>query len=178
MVWAMFALLMASVIYAQYAEAKTANEIDAIVNEAINRFSKQVDGAEELMSQAEAVLVMPNLTKAGFVAGGEYGEGALRVGGKTKGYYNLIAGSVGLTFGPEEMDIIIAFMTEDALKGFQKVGGWEVGVDSNVALIYIGAEKRLDTTKLKDPIFCFVFDAKGLILETSLRGAKFTEIKR
>jgi lipid-binding SYLF domain-containing protein len=144
----------------------------------MNRFYKQVGGAREFMAQAKAVLVMPNVTKAGFFAGGQYGEGALRVGGKTAGYYNLVAGSFGFTFGAQRMDIIIAFMTEDALKGFRDVAGWEVGVDGNVALINVGGGKRLDTTTLRDPIVGFVFDPKGLMLDLSLKGAKFTKIKK
>jgi lipid-binding SYLF domain-containing protein len=173
-----FALFTAFVILANHAEAKTANEINVSVNEAMNRFYKQVNGAKEFMAQAKAVLVMPNVTKAGFVVGGQYGEGALRVGGKTQAYYNLIAGSYGFTFGAERIDILIAFMTEDALKGFQKVHGWEVGVDGNVALIDVGGGKRLDTTTLRDPVVGFVFDAKGLIVDVSLKGAKFTRIKK
>jgi len=172
------ALLITVLVVTNYAEAKTAGEINASVNAAMNRFYKQVDGAKEFMAQAKAVLVMPNVTKAGFFVGGQYGEGALMVGGKTKAYYNLIAGSYGFTFGAERMDIIIAFMTDDALKGFQKVQGWEVGVDGNVALIDVGGGKRLDTTTLRDPIVGFVFDAKGLMVDLSLKGAKFTRVKK
>jgi lipid-binding SYLF domain-containing protein len=174
----MFGLLMSFVILANCAEAASGNEINASVNEAMSRFYKQVDGAKEFMAQAKAVLVMPNVTKAGFVVGGQYGEGALRVGGKTQAYYNLIAGSYGFTFGAERIDILIAFMTEDALKGFQKVHGWEVGLDGNVALIDVGGGKRLDTTTLREPVVGFVFDAKGLIVDVSLKGAKFTRIKK
>jgi lipid-binding SYLF domain-containing protein len=79
------------------------------------------------MAQAKAVLVMPNVTKAGFFAGGQYGEGALRMGGKTQGYYNLIAGSFGFTFGAQKMDIIIAFMTDEALQGFRKLPAGKSG---------------------------------------------------
>ena len=171
-------LLMAFIVITQHAEAKTAGEINASVNAALNRFYKQVDGAKEFAAQAKALLVMPNVTKAGFFAGGQYGEGALKVGGKTQGYYNLIAGSFGFTFGAEKMDIIIAFMTDDALNGFKKVKGWEVGVDGNVALIDVGGGKRLDTTTFRDPIVGFVFDAKGLMVDLSLKGAKFTRIKK
>jgi len=94
------------------------------------------------------------------------------------GYYNLVAGSFGFTFGAQKMDIIIAFMTDDALKGFRRVAGWEVGVDGNVALVDVGGGKRLDTTTLRDPIVGFVFDAKGLMVDLSLKGAKFTKIKK
>lgn len=171
-------MLMVFVVITQHAEAKTAGEINASVNAALNRFYKQVDGAKEFAAQAKALLVMPNVTKAGFLAGGQYGEGALKVGGKTQGYYNLVAGSFGFTFGAQKMDIIIAFMTDDALNSFKKVKGWEVGVDGNVALIDVGGGKRIDTTTARDPIVGFVFDAKGLMVDLSLKGAKFTKVKK
>ncbi len=171
-------LIISFLVLTHYAEAKTAGEINASVNAALNRFYKQVDGAKEFAAQAKALLVMPNVTKAGFFAGGQYGEGALKAGGKTQGYYNLIAGSFGFTFGAEKMDIIIAFMTDDALNGFKKIKGWEVGVDGNVALIDVGGGKRLDTTTFRDPIVGFVFDAKGLMVDLSLKGAKFTRVKK
>jgi lipid-binding SYLF domain-containing protein len=176
--WIIVAIIMVSGTITTYAEAKTAGEINASVNAALNRFYKQVGGAKEFMAQAKAVLVMPNVTKAGFFAGGQYGEGALRIGGKTAGYYNLVAGSFGFTFGAQKMDIIIAFMTDEALHGFRKVDGWEIGIDGNVALITIGAGTRLDTTTARDPIVGFVFDAKGLMADLSLKGAKFTRIKK
>jgi len=115
--------------------------------------------------------------KAGFVLGGTYGQGALRVKGKTARYYNLVAGSYGFTFGAEKMDIILVFLTEDALAEFKSIDGWEVGVTGNVALIDVGGGKRLDTTALKDSVIAFVFEPQGLMVDASLKGAKFTQIK-
>jgi lipid-binding SYLF domain-containing protein len=175
---AVVCMLLLSFVVPSSVEAKTAGEINASVNAALNRFYRQVDGAKEFMSAAKAVLIMPNVTKAGFFVGGQYGEGALKAGGKTMGYYNLVAGSFGFTFGAEKMDIIIAFMTDEALRGFRKVKGWEAGVDGNVVLVDLGGGKRLDTTTLRDPIVGFVFDSKGLMLDLSLKGAKFTRIKK
>ena len=171
------AMLMPGLIL-QYAQAKSAQEIDAAVNVALNRFKQQVNGGDELISRAKAILIMPDVTKAGFVAGGQYGEGALRVGNRTTAYYNLIAGSYGFTFGVQQMDIVIAFMTDQALNDFQKLKGWEIGVDGNVALIDVGGGKRLGTTSLRDPVVAFVFDAKGLMVDVSLKGAKFSQIQR
>ena len=160
------------------AYAKTAAEINADANRTLQRFYKEVNGAKELTANAKALLVMSGVTKAGFFVGGQYGQGVLRIGGKSRGYYNLVAGSYGLTFGAEKMDIIIAFMTTEALNQFKKVEGWEVGVDGNVALIDVGGGKRLDTTSLKDPVVAFVFSPKGLMFDVSLKGAKFTRIKK
>jgi lipid-binding SYLF domain-containing protein len=162
---------------ADSAWAKTAKEIDASVNACLERFYKQVKGGKEMAAKAKGMLVMPNVVKAGLIIGGEYGEGALRVGGKTASYYNLASGSIGLQIGGEAKDFVILFMTDDALKQFQASKGWEVGVDGNVALVNIGGGERVDFTKMKDPIIGFVFDVKGLMADISLKGAKFTKIK-
>lgn len=158
--------------------AKTAREIDVSVDVAIERFYKQVGGAEEFVKASKGMLVMPNVVKAAFIVGGEYGEGALRIGGKTVDYYNTVSGSFGLQIGGESKDIILLFMTDEALNKFRASNGWEAGLDGNVALISVGAGERADTTTLKDPIVGFVFDAKGLIADISLKGAKFTKVDK
>ena len=165
-------------MFSPNAYAKTAAEINADANRTLKRFYKEVNGAKELTSSAKALLVMSGVTKAGFIVGGEYGQGVIRIKGKSKGYYNLVGGSYGFTAGAEQMDIIVAFMTEEALNQFKNIDGWEVGVTGNVALIDVGGGKRLDTTTLKDPVVAFVFGAKGLMLDVSLKGAKFTKIKK
>jgi lipid-binding SYLF domain-containing protein len=156
--------------------AKTAKEIDASVDVAIKRFYKQVKGAEEFVKASKGMLVMPNVVKGAFIVGGEYGEGALRIGGKTVDYYNTVSGSIGFQIGGESKDIILLFMTDEALKKFRASKGWEAGVDGNVALISVGAGERADTTTSKDPVVGFVFDAKGLIADISLKGAKFSKV--
>ncbi len=161
---------------AESAWAKTAKEINASVNACLERFYKQVKGGKEMAGKAAGVLVMPGVIKAGFIVGGEYGEGALRIGGKTASYYNLASGSIGFQIGGEAKDFVILFMTEDALKQFRASKGWEAGVDGNVALVNIGGGERVDFTKMNDPIVGFVFDVKGLMADISLKGAKFTKI--
>jgi lipid-binding SYLF domain-containing protein len=156
--------------------AKTAQEINASVNACLERFYQQVKGGKEMAAKAKGILVMPGVIKAGLIVGGEYGEGALRVGGKTVSYYNLASGSIGLQIGGQAKDIVILFMTDAVLKTFQTSQGWEAGVDGNVALVNIGGGERVDFTKLKDPIVGFVFDVKGLMADISLKGAKFTKV--
>jgi len=171
-------IAMFSVFFANNLMAKTAKEIDASVDVAIDRFYKQVKGAEEFVKASKGMLVMPNIVKGAFIVGGEYGEGALRIGGKTVDYYNTVAGSIGLQIGGQKKDIILFFMTDEALKKFRESKGWEAGVDGNVALITVGEGERLDTTTTKDQIVGFVFDAKGLIADVSLKGAKFSKLDK
>ncbi len=179
--FALFAIVGAvllATIPAEVSYAKSAGEIDASVDACLQRFYKQVKGAKEFAKTAKGLLVMPNVVKAGFFIGGQYGEGALRVGGKTEGYYNLIAGSYGLTFGGQSQDIIIAFMTKEALKQFEDSHGWEAGVDANVAIINVGAGGDVSTVTAQNPVVGFVFDTKGLMADISLKGAKFTKLKK
>jgi lipid-binding SYLF domain-containing protein len=170
--------LLFSVFSAAPSLAKTAKEIDASVDVAIKRFYQQVAGAGEFVKASKGMLVMPNVVKGAFIIGGEYGEGALRIGGKTVDYYNTVSGSFGLQIGGQSKDIILLFMTEEALRKFRASNGWEAGVDGNVALISVGAGGRADTTTLKDPVVGFVFDAKGLIADVSLKGAKFSKLEK
>ena len=167
-----------AIVCAGQAFGGTAKEIDASVDVAIERFYKQVKGAEEYVKASKGMLVMPNVVKGAFIIGGEYGEGALRVGGKSVDYYNTISGSIGFQIGGQAKDIILLFMTDEALKQFRASKGWEAGVDGNVALITVGAGERADTRTLKDPIVGFVFDAKGLIADISLKGAKFSKLDK
>ena len=167
-----------SVLFSGNLFAKTAREIDVSVEVAIERFYKQVKGAKEFVKASKGMLVMPNVIKGAFIIGGEYGEGALRVGGESVGYYNTISGSIGFQIGGQAKDIILLFMTDEALKNFRASSGWETGVDGNVALITIGAGERADTTTSKDPIVGFVIDAKGLIADISIKGAKFSKLDK
>ena len=145
---------------------------------ALDRFYKDVKGAKEFAKTAKGMLVLPGVIKAGFGVGGEYGEGALRIGEKTVYSYNIAASSFGLQIGAQKKDILIAFMTDEALKQFRNSKGWEAGVDGNVALINIGAGGSIDTATIKDPVLAFVFDAKGLMADVSLKGSKFTKLDK
>ena len=106
------------------------------------------------------------------------GEGALRVDGKSVGYYSTTAGSIGLQAGAQSKSEVIVFMTEDALKAFQASSGWEAGVDGNIAVVEWGAGQSLTTVDVKDPIVGFIYGSKGLMYNLTLEGTKFTKIER
>jgi lipid-binding SYLF domain-containing protein len=179
--WSLRILLLITVLsvcLSNNLPAKTAREIDVSVDVAIERFYKQVIGAEKLVKVSKGILVMPHVFKGAFFIGGEYGEGALRIDGKTVDYYNTVSGSLGIQIGGESKDIILLFMTVEALEQFRASKGWEAGVDGNIAFFSAGAGQREDTTTSKEPIVGFVFDAKGLIADLSVKGAKFTKLKK
>ena len=158
--------------------AKTAKEINAEVNSALKLFPQHVKGGKEFLNAAKGVLVIPNIVKAGLGVGGEYGEGALRIGGNTVEYYSLAAGSIGLQIGAQKTNLILVFMQDEALNNFRKSSGWKAGVDGSVAFIDVGKGKSVDTVNIKEPIIAFMFGQKGLMANATIEGAKFTKLVR
>ncbi|MCQ9208177.1 MAG: YSC84-related protein [Omnitrophica bacterium] len=159
------------------AVAATAKEIDADVNASLKHF-EDIGGAKEVIKKAKGILVFPKVFKAGFGIGGEYGEGALRIKGKTVDYYNTAAASIGFQFGGQKKTIIIAFMQKGALKKFREASGWKVGVDASVAVIAVGAGGTIDTASINEPIIAFVLNQKGLMYNITLEGSKITKMER
>ena len=159
-------------------EARSAARIDADVEATLTEFFSQVRGSRELVAKSAAVLVFPSVIKAGMGIGGEYGEGALLVRGRTVEYYNTISASIGFQLGAQARSVIIVFMTPEALASFRRVDGWKVGVDGSVALITVGVGGSIDTTRIASPIVGFIFDGKGLMYNLTLEGSKISRISR
>jgi lipid-binding SYLF domain-containing protein len=158
--------------------AETPRETDAKVAAALARFHKEVKGAERLVAEAKAVLVLPEVIKGGLIVGGEYGEGSLLIGQKVEAYYNVASASFGLTAGGEMKDIVLLFYSSDALKKFRERKGWEAGVDGNIAVWKQGDGGSWNATHINDPIVGFVVGVKGLLVDASLEGSKFSVMKK
>ncbi len=177
-IWTALFSLLAIVAVSPAARAASAHEIDAGVHETLDRFFYKIGGARELVHKAAGVLVFPSVVKAGFGIGGEYGEGALLVGGRNAGYYNTVSASFGFQLGAQERSIIIAFMTPEALDQFRRTAGWKVGVDGSVAIITLGVGASIDTNKITSPVVGFILDPKGLMYNLTLEGSKISRISR
>ena len=162
----------------QPAAAASAIEIDVEVVAALNRFDREVPGGRALLAQAKGVLVFPKVIKAGFGIGGEYGEGALRIGGRSVGYYSTVSASIGLQLGAQSRAELILFMTDEALERFQSSDGWEAGVDGSVALVNTGVAGEIDTHTLSEPVIGFIFGEQGLMANLSLEGAKISKLDK
>jgi len=161
--------------FSALAVAASTPEINARVEAALSRFYAQGPNHRELANKASAMLVFPSITKAGAGVGGEYGEGALQVHGKTVGYYKLTGASAGATLGVARRSEVILFMTDAALEKFMNSKDWTVGIDAGVAVVK-GAGAQYDSETLRKPVVAFVFGEKGLIADVSLEGAKVTKL--
>lgn len=160
------------------AEAASATEINIKTDSALKLFRGTVSGGDEFLRRAKGVLVFPSVIKAGLFIGGEYGEGALRIGGKTVDYYSTAGASIGFQLGAQSKTVILVFLESDALEDFRNTSGWKAGVDGSVAVVKWGVGGDINTVDIKDPIVGFIFNNKGLMYNLTLEGSKFTRISR
>lgn len=171
---ALFTLLAALVGTAVLAVDTAA--LDKQVAATLDNFYKLNQRNQYLAQNAAAVLVFPRITKAGVGVGGEHGDGALQVNGKTVGYYSISGASIGLTLGVSHHSEVILFQTPEARDKFVKGSDWSIGGDASVAVMKKGAGGDYDTETLKKPVLAFVFGEKGLMGDASLQGAKISKI--
>jgi lipid-binding SYLF domain-containing protein len=160
------------------AVADSAAEIDREVDAALKMLKKEIPKAKELSKVAKGILVFPDVLKAGLIIGGQFGEGALRVKGKTAGYYNTIAASYGLQAGAQTFGYALIFLSDSALEYLQNSDGWEIGTGPSVVVLDEGMASSLTTTSAKDGIYAFFFDQEGLMLGLGLQGTKITKITK
>jgi lipid-binding SYLF domain-containing protein len=144
--------------------------------DALNRLTGHSSTAKALAAQATAFLVFPDIKKAGFIVGGQYGEGTLFRDGKPAAYYSTGGVSYGLQAGAQKYGYAMFFMNETALSQLDKADGFEIGVGPSVVVIDEGMGKSATTTTMKDDIYAFIFSQKGLMAGIGLQGNKITRI--
>lgn len=159
------------------ASAATAEDLHKDADQALELLYKTNPTALSISKQAKAVLVFPNVVKAGLIFGGAYGEGVLKKGSKVDGYFNSFTGSWGLQAGAQSYSYAVFLMTDEALEYIDSSKGWEIGVGPTVVVMDEGAAKNLSTSTLKDAAYAFIFDQQGLMAGVSIEGTKITRIK-
>jgi lipid-binding SYLF domain-containing protein len=152
--------------------AKLASESQA----ALKKLSATVPLAKELAKTAEAILVFPQITKAGLGIGGQYGEGTLLKNGTAAGYYKTTGASFGLQAGGQQYGYAMFFMNTKALDQLDDANGFEVGVGPSIVVVDEGMGKSSTTKTLKDDVYAFIFGQKGLMAGLGIQGNKITKI--
>ena len=153
-------------------------DLESSSKNALNQLVAQNPGAKALNAKAVAVLVFPTVTKAGFMVGGQFGEGVLWRKGKAVGYYNTAGASYGLQAGAQQYGYAMFFMNQKALDSLNSTDGFEVGVGPSVVVMDSGMAKNVTSGTLTEDIYAFVFSQKGLMAGVGLQGNKITKIKK
>ena len=154
----------------------TATEIDHNADIALNKLFKTTPAAVKLSKTAKAILIYPEILKAGLGIGGQHGEGALRKNGKTVAYYSTVAGSYGLQIGAQSFGFAMFFMDDASLKYLNSSDGWDVGVGPSVVLVDEGMARTMTKTTIENTVYVFTFNQGGLMAGMGIQGSKITRI--
>jgi len=150
--------------------------IDANVDLALASLFEKTKGSKELVQRAKGVLVFPDVVSAGLVIGGAHGDGALRTGSTTAGYYSTGTAAVGLIAGVQSKAVFVLFLTDDALARFRASDGWTAGADASIAAVSVSASGAIDTQTVRAPVVGFVLSNGGLMADLSLEGSKVSKL--
>lgn len=172
------ALTCAGLGLSQAADATSAADLDSSASQSLQMLLRTHPVAADISRKAKAVLIFPNIVRAGLVFGGSYGEGVLEEGTQVIDYYNSVSGSWGLQAGAQTYGYAIFLMTDKALAYLKKTHGWEIGVGPTIVVVDEGMAKNLSTSTLKDSAYAFIFDQQGLMASLSIEGTKISRIKR
>jgi lipid-binding SYLF domain-containing protein len=156
--------------------AASRSEIDRSANQALTTLYKRTPGAKALADKAVAVLVFPSIVKGGFIIGGQFGDGALRRGGKTIAYYRSLAASYGFQAGIQAFGYVLFFMDEASVQYLDTSAGWEIGTGPSLVVLEEGFGKVFSTTTLQKGVYALIFDQKGLMGGIGIQGSKITKI--
>ncbi|EKE71537.1 lipid-binding SYLF domain-containing protein [Oceanibaculum indicum] len=147
---------------------KSLGSLRAILNE------KGLEPAREHLKQAKGVLIVPDLIKAGFILGGQAGDGVLLTRGADgswsgPAFYQVIAGSIGLQAGVESRETIFLVMSDAGLKKLMQ-NEMKLGADASVAVGGVGAGVGAASTGNPEADILVYAKSKGLFGGGSLEG--------
>lgn len=160
------------------AVAATAEDLNKDAGQALQALYKTNSVALDMSKHAKAVLVFPNIVKAGLVFGGSYGEGVLLKNSKVTDYYNSVTASWGLQAGAQSYGYAVFLMTDKAVKYLADSHGWELDVGPTVFVVAEGVAKNLSSSTINSDAYALILDQQDLMLGLSVEGSKITHIKR
>jgi len=174
--WKYAAGLTVATVTLLTARTASADDLTSESRHAVHQLTAQNSIAARLNSKALAVLVFPNVVKAGFVLGAQGGKGMLFVHGQPNGRYRTVAASYGLQAGAQKYGYALFFLDQPSLDWINKTRGWEIGTGPSVVIVDKGKAKSISTNTLHSGIYAFIFDQQGLMAGLGLQGSKIKRI--
>jgi lipid-binding SYLF domain-containing protein len=167
-------ILPSTAIFAADSAHKTLSEATSVFSEVMATPDKGIP--QELLEQAQCIMIVPGLKKAAFVVGGEYGRGFAACRNQSgKGWgapaaVRMEGGSVGFQIGGSSTDLVMLVMSQ---RGMDKLleDKFTLGADASVAAGPVGrtADAKTDV-KMSAEILAWS-RAKGLFAGVAINGA-------
>ena len=173
----LFSLIaVASLAAPHLVSAAESTRLEQDARAALRSLYAQSPTAKSLGNKAKGILVFPKVTKAGFIVGGQGGDGVLLMKNKVADRYQTAAVSVGLQAGAQSFGYVLFFMSDAVLNDFRNSSGFEIGVGPNIVVIDAGAAKDINTLTAKSDVYAMIFGQKGLMAGVGLQGTKITKM--
>src|SRR5215475_8179482 len=174
--WKLWFGLTLAVVALGASQAAVADELVSKSRTALQQLVAQNPAAAACKSKAFAVLVFPEVMKAGLVIGAQSGEGILFERGRVTGRYRTLAASYGLQAGVQKYGYALFLMNQKAVDWVNNTRGWEIGTGPSVVVVDKGMAKSFTTDTLHSGIYAFTFDQRGLMAGLGLQGSKIMRI--
>ena len=144
----------------------------------LNELYATTPEARDLHKRAVAVLVFPDILKAGLIVGGSGGNGVLfSPNGHVLGYYNAASLSYGLQAGVQNFSEAMFLMKPEARAYLDNSEGWSIGAGPSVVVVDSGMAKDFSSTTLRSDVFAFVYSQSGLMAGIGIQGQKITKLE-
>jgi lipid-binding SYLF domain-containing protein len=132
---------------------------------------------QDMLEGAAAIVVVPDMVKAAFVAGAQHGDGVMVVrngnGWSAPIFVELTGGSVGFQAGVQSTDVVLVFKNASAAKKVLD-GEFTLGADGSIAAGPVGRDAKAGTdVKLDQEVYSYS-RSKGLFAGVSLDGSKLS----
>ncbi|MDB5395874.1 MAG: hypothetical protein JWM91_3380 [Rhodospirillales bacterium] len=139
------------------------------------RSDKEFGNAREMLQKARAVLIVPNLVKAGFFLGGEGGDGVMmaRRGRAWTGpaFYTVASASFGLQIGIQSAEVVMLIMTDRALQALER-DEFKFGAQAGLAVVTLGASAQAASSTALNAADIIVWaSASGAYAGITLEGS-------
>ncbi len=154
----------------------SADDLTTDSSRALQQLVAQNPAAAKAKRKAAAVLVFPDVVKAGFIFGAQGGKGILFVHGQPSGRYRTVAASYGLQVGVQKYGYALFLMNQKAVDWVNNTRGWEIGTGPSVVIVDKGMARSFSTDTMHSGIYAFTFDQQGLMAGLGLQGSKIMRI--
>ena len=169
-----FALCLVSALAsAAPKELKRAERATRVLREVLNTPDARIPA--ELLSQAYAIAVIPEVVKAGLIIGGRHGRGVVSVRSRDGSWSNpsfvmLTGGSIGWQAGVQAADVILVFRTERGVDNLVN-GKFTLGADASIAAGPVGREVNAGTDEEFKAEILSYSRTRGLFAGIALDGS-------
>lgn len=171
----LIALLPALAAHADPLDAAIARAQDAsrVLAEIMQAPDKAIP--HDLLKNAHAIAVIPDVVKVGLIFGGRHGDGLVAVKSADGTWSNpvfvsLTGGSVGFQAGVSSTDVVLVFRTQRGVEGIAN-GKFTIGADAHAAAGPVGRNLNASTDAAMQAEIYSYSRSRGLFAGVSLDGA-------